>query len=165
MSFQQVGFIPEWTQYTLFITVSKLIYSYHSNKGKYTKSQLDSQGFKLLDDNHTRDCRYGEYCSSSKKCVRQLRGGNGFVLTELSQTAKEFAGYHLPCRHILHFSSFWLMLKPRYGVGGSGRPSVAFGDGQVIKRSSLFTSIALRINARESILKVVIDVQGESEPG
>ena len=52
---------------------------------------------------------------------------------------------------------------PRYGVGGGGRPSVAFGDGQVIK--IVFVRIALRINARESILKVDINAQGESEPG
>ena len=73
---------------------------------------------------------------------------------------------------IYHASKFYislllgeLVVMSRYGVGGGGRPSVAFGDGQVIKRSSLFTSIALRINARESILKVVIDAQGESESG
>ena len=63
------------------------------------------------------------------------------------------------------FLFFLLMVMPRYGVGGGGRPSVAFGDGQVIKRSSLFTSTALRINVRESILKVVINAQGESESG
>ena len=68
--------------------------------------------------------------------MRQLRGGNGFVSIELSQTAKEFV-------IIYHASKFYISLlfgelvMPRYGVGGGGRPSVAFGDGQVIKRSSL----------------------------
>ena len=29
-----------------------------------------------MNDDFTRDCRYGEYCSSRKQCVRQLRDSN-----------------------------------------------------------------------------------------
>ena len=47
---------------------------------------------------------------------------------------------------------------PRFGVGGGGRPSVAFGDGQVIKIVFVYKHCSENQCTCESILKVVIKV-------
>ena len=90
--------------------------------------------------------------------MRETAQGRQRVCINRIVTDNQGVCNHLPCRPFLISLLCGELVMPRYGVGGGGRPSVAFGDGQVIKIVFVFKHCSENQCTCESILKVVIKV-------